>query len=213
MSKIKLAIVDDHKMFLQSTVKLIETEKDMEVILEAENGIQLLELLKSITPDIILMDIRMPKMNGFEASYRVRELYPEIKIIAFSQYDYEDNIIKMNIRGVKSFIGKNDHPSELFKAIRTVYGSGAYMTNLSLEIIQNYIAKVSKYLKDLPDSINEQEKILIKMIVAGLTSKEIGIKIEKSHRTVEDMRDKLYEKFNVTCKEQLIALASKWDLI
>jgi two-component system response regulator NreC len=168
--------------------------------------------MKTVIVDIILMDIRMPKMDGFEASEKVRELYPTVKIIAYSQYDLEANIIEMNIRGVKSFVGKEDEPEELFKAIRIVSSGGVYMTNRSAKIVQQYLANISKFLNYVPTTLNEHDKTLLKMIVEGLTSKQIGEKIAKSHRTVDDMRNQLYLKFNVKSKEQLIALASKYSL-
>ena len=111
MRKIKIAIADDHEKSRYALTKFIHLETDLEVVLQVENGVQLMEMLKTVTPDIILMDIRMPKMNGFEASEIVKKTYPDIKIIAFSQYDFETNIIEMNIRGVKSFIGKEDDPN------------------------------------------------------------------------------------------------------
>ncbi|MCX8490187.1 MAG: response regulator transcription factor, partial [Cyclobacteriaceae bacterium] len=121
MSKIKIAIADDNKQFRNTIKALFKTERDLEIVLEADNGVQLLDQLKTEQPEIILMDIRMPKMNGIEASKKVLELYPKIKIITYSQYDYESNIVQMYIVGVKSFIGKEDRPEELLKAIRTVY--------------------------------------------------------------------------------------------
>lgn len=212
MEKIKLAVVDDCEKFRNAITKIIHLENDLEVVLQAENGEQLLELLKTATVEVILMDIRMPKMDGFEASEKVKQLHPNVKIIAFSQYDLEANIIEMNIKGVKSFVGKEDEPEELFKAIRTVSSGGVYMTNRSAEIVQRYLSNISKFLNHLPSTLCDHEKILLKMIVEGLTSRQIGKKLAKSHRTVDDMRNQLYLKFNVKSKEQLIALASRWSL-
>ncbi|MCX8489456.1 MAG: response regulator transcription factor [Cyclobacteriaceae bacterium] len=95
MTKIKIAIVDDNKQFRNAIKTLFKTERDLEIILEADNGARLLEQLETEQPEIILMDIRMPKMNGIETSKKVIELYPQIKIITFSQYDYESNIVQM----------------------------------------------------------------------------------------------------------------------
>ena len=212
MSKIKIALVDDNKQFRNATKALFKTERDLEITLEAENGIQLLEHLKSEQPEIILMDIRMPKLNGIETSKKVIELYPQIKIITFSQYDYESNIVEMYIIGVKSFIGKDDRPEELIKAIRTVYTSGSYMTDMATEIIKRNLAYKAKESNNVHLLANQQEKELVKMIIKGLSSVNIASKINKSPRTVEDMRKRLYLKFNINCKEQLIALASKWNL-
>jgi DNA-binding NarL/FixJ family response regulator len=212
MNKIKIAIVDDNKQFRRAIKVLFKTERDFETILEADNGVHLLEQLKTEQPDIVLMDIRMPRMDGIEASKKVKELYPRIKIITFSQYDYESNIIEMYMIGVKSFIGKDDSPDELLKAIRTVYTSGSYMTDMATEIIQRqliYKAKESSNIH-LLDTI--QEKELITMIIKGLSSVEIAARINKSPRTVEKMRERLYHKFGISCKEELIVLAIKWNL-
>jgi DNA-binding NarL/FixJ family response regulator len=142
MSKIKLAIADDHKTFRKAVIKLIETEKDLEVVLEAENGKQLLELLLTkVTPDIILMDIQMTVMDGFEATRAVNELYPTIKIIALTLYDNGANIMEMYKLGVQSLIGKEEHYGELFFAIRAVNNGGCYMTTKCKEIIQSKLTE------------------------------------------------------------------------
>jgi DNA-binding NarL/FixJ family response regulator len=212
MSKIKIALADDSKQFRHAIKTLFKTEHDLEIILEADNGIHLLEQLKIAQPEIILMDIRMPKMNGMEASKKVIELYPKIKIITFSQYDYESNIVQMYIIGVKSFIGKDDRPDELLKAIRTVYTSGSYMTDMATEIIKRNLAYKAKESNNIHFLENEQEKDFVKLIIKGRSSREIGEKINKSSRTVDKMRERLYHKFGINCKEQLIALAVKWNL-
>ena len=212
MTKIKIAFADDNKQFRKAIKTLLKTERDLEIILEADNGVHLLEQLKTEKPEIVLMDIRMPKMNGIEASKKVIELYPQIKIITFSQYDFESNIVQMYIIGVKSFIGKDDEPEELLKAIRTVYTSGSYMTDMATEIIKRNLAYKANESNNIHLLENEHEKELVKMIVEGLSSVEIASRINKSPRTVEDMRKRLYSKFNINCKEQLITLASKWNL-
>jgi DNA-binding NarL/FixJ family response regulator len=209
MTKIKLALAEDHKEFRKAIKRLIHLENDLEVILEAENGLHLLDQLKSKTPDIILMDIRMPKMNGIEAADRIKEEYPKIKIIAFSQYDQEENIVEMTIHGVKSFIGKEDDPEELFKAIRIVHDGGIYMTDKAASIVQRYLVGRQNSKKEMLSVLNELEKAVLKLIMEGLTSKEIGGCVNRSHRTIEDIRKRVYDKLNVGNKEQLISLLSK----
>lgn len=212
MSKIRLAIADDCSKFRKQIVKLIHLENDLEVILEAENGLQLLENLKVRTPDIILMDIRMPIMDGIEATKKIKEEYSIIKIITYSQYDIEENIVKMSILGVKSFIGKEDDIDELFKAIRTVYDGGVYLTEKAATIIQKRLMETHKKPENRQHelSILENDFEFLKMIFDGLTSKEIGKKINKSHRTVEDMRERLYQKYKVENKQQLVTLMAMW---
>lgn len=212
MIKIRLAIAEDNEKFRRAIVRLINMEDDLKVVLQADNGKHLLELLNTVTPDIVLMDLRMPEMDGIEATARIKVLYPLVKIIAFSQYDQVDNIVTMNINGVKSFIGKEDNPEELFKAIRIVYSGGIYMTDRSAEIVQSCLSRIVNYSKPKAPEISNQEKILIKFITQGSSSRKIGQQIGKSHRTVEDMREKLYQKFEVDNKEQFIAKISRLNL-
>jgi len=212
MTKIKLAIVDDSEKFRKAIIRLIHLENDIGVILEAENGVDLIEQLDTKTPDVILMDIRMPIMDGIEATAKIKELFPQLKIIAYTQYDIEENIIKMNINGIKSFIGKEDDPEELLKAIRVVDDGGVYMTEKAAIIIQTHLSNGYKKVDECQyeSPIQDEDFKFLKMILDGLTSKEIGEKLNRSHRTVEDMRDKLYEKYNVSNKQQLVILMAKW---
>jgi DNA-binding NarL/FixJ family response regulator len=210
MTKIKLAIAEDCEAYRKTIKKFIHLENDLEVILEAENGLHLLEQLKTTTPDIILMDIRMPEMGGVEATDRIKELYPDLKIIALSQYDFEKNIIEMNIHGVKSFIGKDDDLEELFKAIRTVNGGGVYMTDRSASIIQRSLTAIlgtseeNIPAQNFPDNLSEIEITVHKYICKGLSSTDISKIIHKSHRTVEKYRNDLYQKLRVNNKKELI---------
>ena len=211
MTKIKLAITGDHEKFRKAIIRTIHLEEDIEVIIEAENGADLLEQLKIKTPDIVLMVIRMPVMNGVEATDEIKEHYPHLKVIAYSQYDLESNIIEMYAHGVKSFIGKEDEPEELFKAIRLVYDGGAYLTSRSAQIVQNYLKNVS-IKKKCPYRLTELEKKLIKGISNGLTSTQLAEKIHKSHRTVEKYIAGIYKKFSVSNKVQLIKVVVEWDM-
>jgi DNA-binding NarL/FixJ family response regulator len=206
MEKIKIAIAEDHEIFRRSIARLLSLENDFEIILLADNGLVLLEKLKTIDVDIVLMDIRMPIMNGITATDNVRELYPQIKIIAFSQYDYESNIVKMYIHGVRSFLAKEDPPEELIRAIKIVYQGGAYMTDKSLEIIQKNLAIMNSDLQNI--ALKDDERVIINLILKGMTSKQIGAILHKSHRTIEDSREKLYEKLGVKNKLELVSLAS-----
>lgn len=211
MTKIKIAIADDHREFRKAIIRTIQLEKDFEVIIEAENGANLLGQLKIKTPDIVLMDIRMPIMNGVEATDEIKEHYPYLKVIAYSQYDLESNIIEMYAHGVKSFVGKEDEIEELFKAIRTVSNGGAYMTSRSAQIVQNYLKNAS-IKQECPHRLTELEKKIIKGMFNGLTSTELAQIVHKSHRTIEKYIAGIYKKISVSNKVQLIKIVTEWDM-
>jgi len=215
MNKIKLAIVDDSEEMRNALKRLIHLEPDFEIVLQAENGVNLLELLETASPDIILMDIRMPKMDGFEATEKVKYLYPNIKIIAFSQYDIESNIIEMNIRGVKSFIGKGDSPEELFKAIRTVKDGGVYMPNHAAEIIQKYLITDSMQMENgskLEDleflkKLKNTELDLLWQVACHKSVKEIANTSSLSPNTINNRLTFLRKKLNLYGKGKLLQYA------
>ena len=209
MPKIKVAIADDHAHFRNAIKMALATEPAIEVILEAKNGKELIDQLPTHQPDIILMDIQMPVMNGIEATKAVMATYPHLKIIALSLFDNELNIVKMNALGVKSFIPKED-AVVLPKAINIVHEGGVFLPNEVAAKLQTYLS--TTVAKTLPVDFTDAELTLIRMIVQGKTSRQIGDKISRSHRTVEDLREKLYIKLGITTKQQLVVLATKWGL-
>ena len=212
MKKITLAVADDHQLFRSTLVDNLKNESDFEVLIEAGDGLQLLELLKTNQPSIIVMDISMPKMNGIEASTRVMELYPNIKIIAHSQFDNEANILEMYTRGVKSFIGKDEEPEQLFSAIRIVYGGAIFLTALAGEIIQRNLSLLDSKA-NLYAQLSDFEKILLHSICNGGSSVQLGNTLNKSPRTIEEHREKLYKKLGVKTKDELLKKVYSQNLL
>ena len=199
MDKIKIAIADDHKDIRKALNIAFNTEKSLEVVLTAENGIDLLEKLQRVKPEIIIMDIRMPKMDGIEATDQVLALYPNIKIIAYSQYDYESNIIKMYTHGVRSFVGKEDGTDELFKAIKIVADGGAYLTENAFEIIQRNLIGIQSKDFDCSSLLKlSQRELEVLWHVSQLKSvKEIAELLFISLPTVNNHEANIRHKLNV----------------
>ena len=203
MTKIKIAIAEDHELSRNSLVNLLEKEADLEIVLTAINGQDLLNQLETKLPDIILMDINMPTMNGIEASKIIRKKYSLIKIIAYTFFDQEKHIIEMNKVGVRSFVAKGS-VTELLKAIQMVHQGGFYLPNEIANTLQQFLCK------NEPTEIielSDTEKILLEAVSKGWTSKQIAKVINKSPRTVDEYRDALCIKFNVENSQQLIAKA------
>lgn len=219
MSKIRIAIADDHKIFRESIIKLIATDEDLEVILEAENGKQLLEQLKTITPDIILMDIQMDVMDGFEATRQINELYPSIKVIILTLYDNEANIIEMYRLGIQSLIGKEEHYDELFLAIKTVSTGGCYMTTTCKEIIQQKLNeyKLNNCSKDTSTltQLTAMELKVLWHVVQFKTVREIAELLSISPNTVNNHEVNIRRKLGIHGKNSLLqyALNIKQNLI
>lgn len=214
MAKIKLAIVDDHKALRNALTKLLHTESGMEVVLSAEDGIDLLKKLRVTTPDIILMDIRMPKMNGIEATKEILTKYPAIKVIAHTQYDNDDNIIEMYRQGVKSFICKSGDPSELITAIRVVYNGGNYVTDAALSIFKNLLdinPTKSNHEKSLNmESLSKLSPIELNVLwhTASLKSiKQIAKELYLSPHTINNHQANIRKKLNLFGRNTLVQYA------
>jgi len=204
MSKIKVAIVADHELSRNSLVDFLKKEADIEIDLIAVNGQDIInQLYEQGQPDIILMDINMPIMNGIVASKIIHEKYPLIKIIAYTFFDQEKNIIEMNKVGVKSFVVKGS-VNELLKAIQTVHQGGFYLPDEIAKAMQLFLNKSEP--KEIIE-LSGIEKILLEAISKGWTSNQITKVINKSPRTIDEYRASLYKTFNVENKEQLIAKA------
>jgi DNA-binding NarL/FixJ family response regulator len=213
MGKITVGIADDHAYTRKSFVKSIRHfhSNEIEVILEANNGSDLLAQLQLGQPEIILMDIRMPIMDGMEATLRVRDLYPKIHVIVHTQFDLEQNIIEMNKLGVKSFIRKSQPLEETIKAIQIVKEGGHYFPEEVSKIWSRYLLSLKEVQGNV--KIDDKERELLKFLCRGMSSTEIGDAMHKSPRTIEEHSANLRKKFGVTNKEQLIALVSRNKIV
>jgi len=203
MKKIQVGIVDDHQKYRNEIVDLLNSQSDIVVNVVADNELQLLLQLEKVTPEIILIDLAMLKAADILVELWSKQ-YPDLKIIALSEFDYEKNIIEMYKAGVKSFLRKDDSPNDMLRVIRIVYGGGAYLTDFAMQIIRNQLTKETLNVNMLGIELSEAEGQVLKYVCDGLSSTDIGDRINKSHRTVEKYREELYRKLNVTSKKELI---------
>ena len=213
--KHQVAIVDDHLLIAKAIGSIINNFSGFETIYEVENGKVLIEKLKNYPkrPEIILMDISMPEMNGFETTEWLKEQNPEITVMALSVQDDEDSLIKMIKAGAKGYLHKNVHPAELELALKTIIDRGMYFPNWATSKV---FANISK--KETPSSIteikiNDRELEFLKHTCSELTYKEIADIMCCSPRTVEGYRDSLFEKLMVKTRVGLAMYAVKSGVV
>jgi DNA-binding NarL/FixJ family response regulator len=198
-SKIRVIIADDHEMVREGLQAVFKTLPDIEIIGEASNGEELVRLTKKLLPDVILTDVRMPKMNGIEATTIIKKEMPHIGIIALSTFDDETVIASMIRAGAKGYLLKDAVKQELRDAVKAAYrDENYYCKNTSIKlakIIANGGLQSSK--NNLPDHFTKRELQVIEMICRGLSSKEIANKLNLKARTVERYRDSIMSKMEV----------------
>jgi DNA-binding NarL/FixJ family response regulator len=215
-SKTSIIIVDDHSLFREGIKLLIEMEGMGRVIAEAENGSIFLELLANMQPDLVLMDIEMPVMDGLEACTKALEIMPDLKILVLTMLNEKDNYTSMINAGAKGFVLKTAGKQELEKAIKTVTEGESYFSN---EILRQIIINAGKQkaLHDIPRAndikLTERELEILSYFCQGLTAGEIALKVFRSIKTIEAHRSTLLEKTNTKNTINLILYAIKNKLV
>lgn len=216
--QIEIILVDDEALFRSGIKFILERESNLKVIFEASNGNELLDFLKRVKklPDIILMDLKMPMLNGVETTKILNSLYPKLKIIALSSYDTRSFILNMINEGVSSYIIKNSTPQEMIETINKVYKKGFHYNEMTLKIINNEKKrKNDTNLKSVldPDFLTNREREVLELICMEFNTQDIADKLSISPRTIEVHRNHLMEKTRTKNVAGLVVYALQNDLI
>src|SRR6201985_1696700 len=211
---IKVAIADDHALFRAGVKTVLAVKKDVELIAEADNGMQLLNLLRHIEPDIILLDIQMPIMDGIQTLPEIRKLRPEAKVIILSMHNDHSMISKLMEIGANSYLTKNSDSETIYEAIRTCYEQEFYFNELTNKALLTGL-RTRRTEPSLPQEANltEKETTILKMMCEEKTTKEIADLVDISPRTVEAIRDKLKTKTGAKSMAGLVMYAVKNGII
>ncbi len=216
MKKINLAIVDDHNLFRKGLIKLINLgDKDGKyvILFEANNGIELKEKLdKRILPDIILMDIDMPDMDGFEAVEWLKNYFPTINVLVVSMFETEESILKMLRLGVKGYLSKDIEVEDMNLALETISNKGFYYSDIVTEVMANEMQNKHNGSVSI-DKLSENEKKFLTLVCTEMTYVQIAEKMYLSPKTIEGYRDGLCKKFHLTTRVGLALLAVKNGLV
>ena len=213
--QINLVIADDHEIFRDGLALMLSKQKNLTLQGQAEDGRELIELVKNNHPDIVLADIKMPRMDGIEATKLLTAQYPDVKIIALSMYDEENLIIEMLEAGAKGYLLKNADKQEILDAIEQVYEDHVfYCRHTSAKLASLIVkSKFNPYRKKEAVVFTERETEIIRLICLQYTAQEIGDKLFISKRTVEGYRTKILEKMGVKNTAGVVVYALKHDMI
>ncbi|PIQ26851.1 MAG: DNA-binding response regulator [Bacteroidetes bacterium CG18_big_fil_WC_8_21_14_2_50_41_14] len=210
---IKILIADDHQLFREGLMTLLSGALNIEIVAQAENGKQTIEKAKTLSPDIILMDIGMPIINGIEATGILQTEAPKTKVIALTMHSEKHFIKGMLEAGACGYLFKNCAYDELIDAINTVYAGKKYLSDDITEfIIHDYIGKPKNKQEDDPQ-LSAREMEILKLIADGKTSREISELLFVSIKTIGTHKQNILNKLNMNSTADLVKYAIKKGLI
>ncbi len=215
MYKFKILIADDHSMIRDGVKTLLSKNKDLTVVGEASNGTEAVAKYEELKPDLAILDISMPELNGMEAAQQILRSDTEAKIIILSMYDDEDYISRCMEYGVKGYVVKNETGEELDYAVKTVLkGQNYFSSQVQQAIFKKYSSNVTKKKEKEPDiKLTSREVEIVKLISDGLTSQQMADRLFISPRTVETHRANLMKKTGVKNSIELVKKMEKMGVL
>ncbi|WP_394180114.1 response regulator [Marinomonas posidonica] len=206
--KIRVLLVDDHMLVLDGLQARLELEDNIDIIATASNGLEALEKAHESNPDLILMDVSMPVLNGLEATKRFKAELPSVKILMLSMHHDKEYILSLIQSGANGYILKDVSSEELVQAINTVYQGGTYFSSGASDSLFSPVTESKRY-----EELTKREVAVLKEVAIGLSNKEIAQSLSISVRTVETHRQNLKNKLDIHTSAGLIKYAIEHELI
>jgi len=215
MKKIRVLIADDHTLVRDGIRSMLTLVANVEVVGEATNGREAVEMTKQLAPDVVLMDLAMPIMSGLDATRRIRREFPETKVLALTQYDDSEYVIPVIEAGARGFVTKMAAFSELASAIQAVYKGDSFLSpSAAAALVEECQQKTTtEGDKDPYQLLTDRERETLKLVVEGHTTREIADMLVVSPKTVEWYKTSLMNKLNIHNRTDLIKFAIRKRLI
>jgi len=213
-SKIRILVADDHTLLRNGIRALLEDEQDIVVVGEAEDGREVVRLVNQLKPNVVLMDIAMPLLNGLEATRQIKREHPEIKVLVLTMYDHEEYFREMLEAGAAGYIIKRAAANELVAAIRAVYNGEAVLSPaITRLLLEDYLSRDIHKSENDANSLSSREREVLQLIAEGKTSKEIAEILNLSVKTVQSHRTSLMQKLDLHDRGDLIKYAIQKKII
>ena len=212
-NKIKIILADDHRIVREGIRSLLEKSDHLEVIAEAENGREAVQMAKELNPDVILMDIAMPLLNGLEATLQIKRDCPDVKVLALTIHEDEEYIRQMLASGAMGYITKYAATDELVQAVETVFkGEMVLSPAITRLVVEDYL-RWADVQQENPDKLTPREREVLQLIAEGHKNKEISDILKISLKTVKAHRNNLMQKLDLHSQGELIRYAIQKKII
>ena len=211
MSKIRVMLVDDHTILREGLRSLLALQEDIEVVGEAGDGQTALELIGTLKPDVVLMDVAMPRMDGLEATRRIKKDFPETRVVVLTQHDNREYVFSLLQAGAVGYILKKSGGAEVINAIRSAYTEGAFLPpSIAREVMDRFIQRPPE---EGQPRLTDREKEVLRLIAEGKTNKEIAEILFLSVKTVMAHRANIMEKLDLHSRTELVKYAIRQGMI
>jgi len=214
MTKIRVLVVDDHTIVRDGICALLALAGDIEVVGEAANGSEALKMVKELEPNVVLMDIAMPIMDGLEATRRICKEFPSTKVLILTQYDDKEYVFPVIQAGASGFISKVAASSELASGIRSVHQGYSYLSpSVARLVVDDYQHGGRRVVHDPYEELTDREREVLKLTAEGYTTQEIANMLVVSPKTVEGHKTKLMAKLGIHNRTELVKYALRKGII
>lgn len=214
MSRIRVLVVDDHTLLRDGISALLRLAPDMEVVGEAGDGKEALAKVRELRPEVVLMDLEMPVMDGLEASRKICARHPDVAVLVLSQYQDAEHVLEAVEAGVKGFVNKSAASAELATAIRSVHSGDSYLSPAAARLLIGEVRRSeSRHSGDPYDLLTVREKEILKLIAQGKSTRQIAELLVISPKTVEGHRTRLMAKLGVHDRVELVKFALRKGII
>jgi two-component system response regulator NreC len=208
METTRILLAEDHRTVREGIKLLVNAQPDMEVIGEADNGEAAIAEAQRIKPDMVVMDISMPKMNGLNATKRLRRLLPDVKILTLTRHTDDGYLQQLIKAGVNGYVLKQSAPSELINAIRAVNEGKSYVDSaLTNKVLGGYVGRSASLRGESPNEITDRESEILRLIAWGYSNKEIAGQLGISVKTVEAHKSNTMRKLGMTSRIDIVRYA------
>ena len=215
MNKIRVLLAEDHTIVRKGLRSLLDGEAGIEVIGEAEDGREAVEKVQQLLPDVVLMDIAMPGLNGLEATRQIKKRFPEVKVVILTMHANEEYIFQILRAGASGYLVKQAAPTELLSAIQAAYQGESFLSpSISRKVIEEYIQQAEATAEnDSYDQLTDREREVLQLIAEGHPNREIAELLHISVKTVETHRANLMDKLDIHSTAELTQYAIRKGVI